>query len=275
MSIHSIQSFSGDVEIPGNLRVVSLTSEDGIAEFGANNAASNVGFVFHRDGGANANVALYYDDVNNQLQIGHTLKGGRDEHMQIETGDPIEMNIHGNVYGTAFFGDGGNLSNLVTDLSSVANAGAISDKTITLSNALTGLHVSVGNVLVDGNVTASTFYGDGSHLTGIAANFEEIIINGNVTTNVVQFENATHAFITTGNVGIANSHPDVTLSIGSNIMIDDTSEDYKIDVDGNVRANGIHFNTFTLRTNQTLGLEHNATDSNTTPYTIEFNNVNT
>ena len=157
----------------------------------------------------------------------------------------------------------------------MANAGAISDKTITLSNALTGLHVSVGNVLVDGNVTASTFYGDGSHLTGIAANFEEIIINGNVTTNVVQFENATHAFITTGNVGIANSHPDVTLSIGSNIMIDDTSEDYKIDVDGNVRANGIHFNTLTLGTNQTLGFEQIALVGNTTPYTIEFNNVNT
>ena len=80
MSIHSIQSFAGDVEVPGNLRVVSLTCEDGIAEFGANNATSNVGFVLHRDGAVNSNVAFYYDDVTNELHGTHAERWARVRH---------------------------------------------------------------------------------------------------------------------------------------------------------------------------------------------------
>ena len=59
MSAHNIQLFSGSVEIPDDLRVVSLTVEDSLMELGANGAYANVGYVMNNPGGSNA--AVYYD----------------------------------------------------------------------------------------------------------------------------------------------------------------------------------------------------------------------
>ena len=217
--------------------------------------------------------------------MGHTLKGGRESVMEIEAGSTLEMNLHGNLTALAFYGDGGNLSNLVTDLQSVTESsdgvslangqeGSQTDRTIFLANVTTGANIS-SNLVVLGNVTAGRFRGDGQYLSNIAATLEEIIINGNTTSNIVFFENAHTSFVTTSNVGIANSNPNVTLQVGANVAINDTDDNYKIDVDGNVRANSIHFNTLTLGTNQTLGLEQITYVGNTTPYTVEFDNVNT
>ena len=55
-------------------------------------------------------------------RLGHTLKGGRESVMEIEAGSTLEMNLHGNLTALAFYGDGGNLSNLVTDLQSVTES---------------------------------------------------------------------------------------------------------------------------------------------------------
>jgi TolA-binding protein len=51
---------------------------------------------------------------------------------------------------------------------------------------------------------------------------EDVVNRGNATSNTVLFQNATTALVTTSNVGIANSAPGHTLSIGSNIYFDDT-----------------------------------------------------
>ena len=70
MSAHNIQLFSGAVEIPDDLRVVSLTVEDGFMELGANGAFANVGYVMNDPTGSNA--AVYYDKTVDQLRIVHT-----------------------------------------------------------------------------------------------------------------------------------------------------------------------------------------------------------
>ena len=79
------------------------------------------------------------------------------------------------------------------------------------------------NVLVvDGNVSATKYYGDGSALTGISSS------GGGqwVGTNEVYFD---------GNVGIANTNPVYDLNVGSNLFVDDDGSNVLV-VDGNVSA---------------------------------------
>jgi predicted nucleic acid-binding Zn-ribbon protein len=59
----------------------------------------------------------------------------------------------GVVTANAFIGDGGLLSNLVTDLQSVTDNGANTIHTVVLEHPVTGLDVKYGNVVVAGNVT--------------------------------------------------------------------------------------------------------------------------
>jgi F0F1-type ATP synthase membrane subunit b/b' len=57
--------------------------------------------------------------------------------------------------------------------------------------------VTGSNVLdVDGSANALVYYGDGGLLSNIRTDFESVIIEGNTTSNVVEFMNATTAFIT-------------------------------------------------------------------------------
>jgi len=62
-------------------------------------------------------------------------------------------------------------------------------------------------------------------------------LRGNVTSNAMIFYNNTTAFVTTGNVGIANSLASHTLSIGSNLYVDDIGSNVLV-VTGNVSVTG-------------------------------------
>src|SRR6056300_520755 len=60
---------------------------------------------------------------------------------------------------------------------------------------------------------------------------------GNTTTNTIEFTNPETGFVTTANVGIANSLPVHTLNVGSNLYVDDTGSNVLV-VNGNTKING-------------------------------------
>ena len=271
MSAHNIQLFSGSVSIPDDLRVVSLTVEDGLVELGANGAFANVGYVMNNPGGSNA--AVYYDKTVDQLRVVHTDFGGKEGPNTVTIkNEDITMNVSGNVHADFFRGDGGLLSNLVSDLQSVTAVEANSDQMIILSNA-TALWANVGNVLVEGNVTAGEFHGDGGWLTNVQTTFEETIINGNTTSNIVEFNNAV-AFVTTGAAGIQNTAPVGDLSIGANVVFDDDATDI-LKVQGNINCEVITIGQWVLGGGGSQGLQQITDTGNTTTITTEFNNTST
>jgi len=70
---------------------------------------------------------------------------------------------------------------------------------------------------VRGSANAAVYYGDGGLLSNIRTDFESVIIEGNTTSNVVEFMNATTAFITdlTSNVVMnVNQLNNVTITNG-------------------------------------------------------------
>ena len=105
----------------------------------------------------------------------------------------------------------------------------------------TALYVDkdAANVLVvNGNVSANFYYGDGSYLSGVASvdTLNGVVNRGNSTSNVVQFT-GTKGFITTNGVGIANSAPTHTLSVGTKLYVDETNAGANVlVVSGNVSA---------------------------------------
>jgi hypothetical protein len=60
---------------------------------------------------------------------------------------------------------------------------------------------------------------------------------GNTTTNTVEFRNTETGFVTTSNVGIANSLPVHTLDVGSNLYVDDAGSNVLV-VNGNTNIKG-------------------------------------
>ena len=89
--------------------------------------------------------------------------------------------------------------------------------------------------LVESGERASDLIGN----QGLAA----VTNQGNVTADVVRFVNNTTAFVTESNVGIANSTPGYTLSVGSNLYVDDAGSNVLVvtggvSIDGNLVVNG-------------------------------------
>jgi hypothetical protein len=60
---------------------------------------------------------------------------------------------------------------------------------------------------------------------------------GNTTTNTIEFRNPETGFVTTANVGIANTLASHTLSVGSNLYVDDVASNVLV-VNGNTNING-------------------------------------
>src|SRR5210317_1788306 len=79
--------------------------------------------------------------------------------------------------------------------------------------------------------------------SGVAAvdvlqpNFQATTNLGNTTTNTLEFNNTETSLVTTANVGIANSLASHTLSIGSNLYVDDTGSNVLV-VNGDTNIKG-------------------------------------
>ena len=112
----------------------------------------------------------------------------------------------GTMIATSVSGDGGLLTGLTSTLQEASDSGNVTSNTVQFINAITSFVVS-SNIVVGGNVTATTLLGDGSGLTGISS--------GGFTVN------SGNAIRTTGNVGI-----------GTNVPLQ------KLDVHGNVNTTG-------------------------------------
>ena len=89
---------------------------------------------------------------------------------------------------------------------------------------------------------------------------EAAVINGNVTANTVSFNNVTTSVTTLSNVGISNSTPTDTLSVGSKVFVNQTAPDTlrvlgstyiqnNLVVDGDATFNGL---VTTLHSNNTI-----------------------
>jgi len=104
----------------------------------------------------------------------------------------------GNISGSAFYGDGGNLTNLPSAAITTYNTSG-NDRIVTSVNATTvqgeanltfdGTTLAVtGDISGSGNVSGSAFYGDGSNLAGIDLLVGNVVyvdaVNGNDTTGV-------------------------------------------------------------------------------------------
>ena len=117
---------------------------------------------------------------------------------------------------------------------------------------------------VRGSANALVYYGDGGLLSNIRTDFESVIVEGNTTSNVVEFMNATTAFITdlTSNVVMnVNQLNNITITNGSLVdqqilrynagtgqWINDSQTLAKVVDTGNVTSNVVQF------TNATTGL---------------------
>ena len=89
--------------------------------------------------------------------------------------------------------------------------------------------------MVESGEPASTLISDVS--------LQGVTLQGNVTSNSMIFYNNAVAFVTSGNVGIANSLASHTLSVGSNLYVDDTGSNILVvaggvSIDGNLTVNG-------------------------------------
>ena len=103
---------------------------------------------------------------------------------------------------------------------------------------LSNLHVgsnlvandTASNVLsVTGAIGANIFIGDGGLLSNIATTLGKIVDQGNAVANVVQFSSNTGydgvGIVTDSNVGIQNTNPAHTLSIGDKVYFDDNTNE--------------------------------------------------
>ena len=147
----------------------------------------------------------------------HTLSVG--SNLYVDGVGSNVLVVHGNVSATSYHGDGSQLTGLVTTLQDVSdNGGNTTTNTIEFKNSTTGVVVD-SNVVVGGNVTATTYLGDGSQLTGLVTTLQDVSDNGNTTSNTLQFTNAHTAFTTDliSNVEVnLNQLANVTLTTAQN-----------------------------------------------------------
>jgi len=126
-----------------------------------------------------------------------------------------------------------NASNTVVDAS---DAGAVY---ITPVRYFPGYVGKPEVVLMMYNTTTKELTESGESAQDIIGNvgLDEVTNQGNATSNTVIFFNNTASIVTTGNVGIANALASHTLSIGSNLYVDDTGSNVLV-VAGSVSING-------------------------------------
>jgi hypothetical protein len=170
-----------------------------------------------------------------------------------------------NITATAFLGDGGLLSNIATTLQSVTDNGNTTSNTLQLTNATTGLVVD-SNLVVGGNVTATTFLGDGGLLSNIATTLQSVTDNGNTTSNTLQLTNATTGLVVDSNL-VVGGNVTATTFLGDGGLLSNVTASVSIqqssDV-GNTTSNTLQFTnpTTAFVTQSNVGIQ-NTSPTNT------------
>jgi len=175
--------------------------------------------------------------------------------------------VDGNVSASYFVGDGSALTGISSSGGGqwVGTNEVYFDGKVGIANTNPVYDLNVGsnlfvdddgsNVLVvDGNVSASYFVGDGSRLTGISSS------GGGqwVGTTEVYFD---------GNVGIANTDPDHDLSVGSNLFVDDDGSNVLV-ISGNAAMTALTLGEVSIAVS--YGLDDILNTSNISSNTIQL-----
>jgi UDP-3-O-[3-hydroxymyristoyl] glucosamine N-acyltransferase len=129
----------------------------------------------------------------------------------------------------------------------------------------------LGNLVTQNNITvdaAGTYYGNAHGLSNIT--LQQVTQYGNTTANTIEFTN-TVSFVTSSNVGIANTSPEHTMGIGSNLYIDDVGSNI-IHATGNVYATRFIGDGYFL-SNIASNLELIVTNGNVTSETVSLLNT--
>jgi len=173
----------GNILIQGETTTVETTNlniQDPIIELGKNNSlGTDLGIIMTRPG---SNVAVSFLEASDELVMAYTESHSGVSSVVPITSEVLKLKVYGdltttgNVAATYLHGDGSELTGIVTTLQSVSDFGNTTSNTLQLTNATTGLSVD-SNIVVGGNVTATSFIGDGSSLTGIDTGFDANVSN--------------------------------------------------------------------------------------------------
>ena len=285
MSDINVQTFQGKVNISNNLKVGSghlfvdtLNNQVGL---NTNTPLANL----------HVNGNTY---VNTDLRVGSKLlidSGASDSNVLVVTG--------GNIKADYLHGDGSNIQNITSSQWTTVNTNelyydvgnvGIGNQNPSTTLDVTGtssfsddLTVGTDKLFVD--VSAGRV-GVGTVAPGYTLDIAgDINFTGNLTQNgsayggsggsgggVWQTGTGTKIYYSAGNVGIANTDPDHTLSVGSNLYVDDAGSNVLV-VDGNVAANQITLGQFEIV--PSYGLDDVVNESNTTTNTVHLSNVTT
>ena len=214
------------------------------------------------------------------------------------------LHVVGDFQATYLYGDGSNISNITSsqwvttgtdiyyDTGSVAigssqaptstldvtGTGAFSDD-VTVGTSKLVVDVSASRVGVNKAAPGYTLDVDGDinftgdiRKAGVVQSFGgggSGSGGGGVWTEVT---GTTQIHYSTGNVGVANSNPQHTLSVGSNLYVEDAGSNVLV-VDGNVACNQITLGQFEIV--PSYGLDDVVNESNTTTKTVHLSNVTT
>jgi hypothetical protein len=218
---------------------------------------------FVGDGGLLSNIATTLSAIVNQGNVtSNTVQFTNSNTSILTTGNVVVQP------GAFFVGDGSKLVNIPTDFESIIINGNTTSNIVYFNAKPTAIRAT-GNIVVDSD---SFFIGNGGLLSNIATTLEDISNQGNTTSNTIQFTNSDIGFVTTANVGIANSAPTNHLSVGSNLHVNDTGSNV-LTVHGNVAANTLTLGDFQVVAS--YGLNHVTAENNTTSENIVLTNATT
>ena len=222
----------GDVRIDSNLTVLgnftvigsnNVVLTDPIFEIASNvDYGYDTGYMIQRPAGNVVIGHLASGAYENVLVMSYTDSSAYDTSITPDTSKSLEVEVIGNVTANYYSGNASQLISLTG-----ATAGTFGN-----TNSSQSIDFPIITVNSDGRITeivSNTF------TVPPPPDLETVVNVGNSTSNTVLFQNSDVAFITTANVGIANSAPEHTLSIGSNIYFDDTGSNTLVTT-GNLSA---------------------------------------
>ena len=231
LDVHGNVHIAKDLTVDGNLTVSGTTTfidttnmsiEDPIIELakGNTNDTTDAGLIITRP---TSNVAVAFRGDERELAIGYTQSSASDVDVTPITNGGLDVRVYGNVFAnnltttanveaTYLKGDGSELTHVTLD--QVVGYANTTANTIHLTNVDVGLKAT-------GNVEANYFVGDGSKLTGLVTTLNDVANNGNVISNIVQFTNATTAFVADSNVGIGTATPSANLHVVGHQYVND------------------------------------------------------
>ena len=233
---------------------------------------ANITTAFTTDHGSNVGIS--------NTSPTHMLSVGDKIFMSNTGGEAIK--VEGNVRaervfsGSSVFIDGGSTTNKI-QVSGTIKTGVLRADNIGISNNSPTHALSLGNegqlrlnvptgsiyaLETVGNVSAQNYIGDGGLLSNVT--LQTVTDKSNVTSNTLQLTNPTTSLKAYSNVIV-----DGTLNVGSNLYVNDTSENV-LDVTGNVNVSNY------VKTNklEVTSLEVDAVTAGTVSSNIVGNNVN-